>query len=192
MAANDLPSLRPAVRKAHNAYIRAAASFRRGTSWGKSFSPAVLQHLESISGETLARPSYFSTQARTSYVDPLPDEVDFSTSIPEGAKYEITVNVYERNPKAKRRCKEHHGTSCCICGFSFGIAYGEEAEGYIHVHHLRALSEIGKKYKVDPIVDLRPVCPNCHAVIHLGGKCRRIEDVKVMLAQAKSGHDIPQ
>jgi hypothetical protein len=31
---------------------------------------------------------------------------------------------------------------------------------------------------VDPVADLRPVCPNCHAVIHLGGACRSIDEVR--------------
>ena len=35
------------------------------------------------------------------------------------------------------------------------------------VHHLTPLSEIEEEYEVDPINDLRPVCPNCHAIIHL-------------------------
>ena len=42
---------------------------------------------------------------------------------------------------------------------------GREAEGYIHVHHLRGLSDVGGEYVVDPVNDLRPVCPNCHAVL---------------------------
>jgi 5-methylcytosine-specific restriction protein A len=28
------------------------------------------------------------------------------------------------------------------------------------------LASIGVSYTVDPIKDLRPVCPNCHAIIH--------------------------
>jgi predicted HNH restriction endonuclease len=53
-----------------------------------------------------------------------------------------------------------------MCGFKVAQTYGEVGEGFIHVHHLKPLSEIGSKYKVDPIQDLRPVCPNCHAMIH--------------------------
>jgi len=59
--------------------------------------------------------------------------------------------------------------------------YGEIAEGYIHVHHLRPLSEVGEAHAVDPVADLRPVCPNCHAVLHLGGECRKIDEVKRMV-----------
>jgi 5-methylcytosine-specific restriction enzyme A len=59
--------------------------------------------------------------------------------------------------------------------------YGKVADGYIHVHHLRPLSEINGEYVVDPVQDLRPVCPNCHAVLHLGGQCRSIEEVTQMV-----------
>ena len=38
--------------------------------------------------------------------------------------------------------------------------------------------------EVDPVADLRPVCPNCHAVIHLGGACRTIEEVRRLLKSA--------
>ena len=88
---------------------------------------------------------------------------------------------YERNPKARKRCIKYYGTSCCVCGFNFGQVFGAAAEGFIHVHHLKPLSDIGEEYKVNPIEDLRPVCPNCHAMIHLGGKTRSIENVKAML-----------
>jgi 5-methylcytosine-specific restriction protein A len=44
------------------------------------------------------------------------------------------------------------------------------------------LSEVSGEYIVDPVEDLRPVCPNCHAVLHLGGSCRSIENVKQSLA----------
>ena len=38
--------------------------------------------------------------------------------------------------------------------------------GFTHVHHLSPLSIVGADNQVDPIDDLRPVCPNCHAVLH--------------------------
>jgi predicted HNH restriction endonuclease len=93
----------------------------------------------------------------------------------------VTVNAYERNPEARRQCIAAYGAACCICGFLFGAVYGPEAEGYIHVHHLRPLSDIGGEYVVDPVEDLRPVCANCHAVLHLGGRCRSIDEVRQLL-----------
>lgn len=93
----------------------------------------------------------------------------------------------ERNQHARRACLKHHGVRCVICGLDFGEKYGATAEGFIHVHHvipakLRAKASRGEGYEVDPIHDLRPVCPNCHGVIHLGGECRSIEEVRGMVA----------
>jgi hypothetical protein len=112
-----------------------------------------------------------------------PGEVPESSSCVEGATRRISVNAYERNPVARSRCIDHYGKTCVVCGFNFGETYGSLAEGFIHVHHLKPLSEIGEEYEVDPIADLRPVCPNCHAVIHLGGECRTIEEIRKLRKQ---------
>ncbi|HKN75276.1 MAG TPA: HNH endonuclease [Candidatus Acidoferrum sp.] len=96
-----------------------------------------------------------------------PDEVEEGCEkLPEGAVHESLVNAYERNPLARQKCIEKYGAKCFVCGFSFGTTYGRLVDGLIHVHHLVPLSDVRKKYKVDPVADLRPVCPNCHAVIH--------------------------
>jgi hypothetical protein len=112
-----------------------------------------------------------------------PEEVPDAPALIEGSFCSIRVNAYERSPEARRRCIEAHGAVCCICGFSFGAVYGSVAEGYIHVHHLRPLSEIRGEYVVNPVEDLRPVCPNCHAVLHLGGQCRTIEEVRQLVGR---------
>lgn len=111
----------------------------------------------------------------------LSEEVLGEPHLLEGATCQVKINSYERNPEARRRCIEHYGQSCCICAFNFGERYGDIAEGFIHVHHLKALSEIRQEYEVDPIADLRPVCANCHAVIHMGSRTRSLEEVKSML-----------
>jgi len=49
------------------------------------------------------------------------------------------------------------------------------------MHHLTDISAIGEEYKVDPTTDLRPVCPNCHAMPHVGNKTRSIEELKACL-----------
>jgi predicted HNH restriction endonuclease len=96
-----------------------------------------------------------------------PDDVEEeSNGLPEGAAFQMLVNGYERNPLARQICIKKYGTECYVCGFSFGGTYGTAVDGFIHVHHILQLSKVGKDYKVDPIADLRPVCPNCHAVIH--------------------------
>ena len=46
--------------------------------------------------------------------------------------------------------------------------YGDIGKGFIHVHHLTPLWDIRQGYEVNPVKDLRPVCPNCHAMLHRG------------------------
>ena len=110
-----------------------------------------------------------------------PDEIQGDEKIFEGARQQILVNAYERKPAARRRCIEHYGLICAVCNFDFAVNYGAVGEGLIHVHHLRELSEIGEEYEVDPIRDLRPVCPNCHFVIHQRRPCYSIDEVKAFL-----------
>ena len=114
----------------------------------------------------------------------VPEEIDPSLGVlVEGATRTITVNAYERSGVARERCLQHYGASCAICDFSFGEVYGETAAGYIHVHHIKPLAELKTEYVIDPVEDLRPVCPNCHAVLHLGEKARSIDDVKRLLGK---------
>jgi predicted HNH restriction endonuclease len=94
------------------------------------------------------------------------DEVASSETYSEGAIRQVIVNAYERDPALRRKCIEAHGAICSVCRFNFREVYGDVAQDYIHVHHLRPLSEIREEHQVDPVNDLRPVCPNCHAVIH--------------------------
>ncbi|MBL8099922.1 MAG: HNH endonuclease [Anaerolineales bacterium] len=94
------------------------------------------------------------------------DDIDISKKYYEGVLKQVKVNKFERSPGARAVCLNKHGAICSVCGFDFAKRYGEIGEGYIHVHHLKPLSEIRKGYKLNPVNDLRPVCPNCHAMIH--------------------------
>jgi len=113
----------------------------------------------------------------------MPEEVIVTTDLPEGAVTRITVNRYERNPKARKRCIDHYGARCCICTFEFSTVYGKIGNGYIHVHHLRQLSSLGEQYIVDPIADLRPVCPNCHAMVHCRTPPYTIEEMQTIIRE---------
>jgi 5-methylcytosine-specific restriction protein A len=119
-------------------------------------------------------------QAKKS-VEYIPEEVKGVIHYYEGALRQIKVNAYERNPKARETCIGHYGFSCCICGFDFEDVYGEVGEAFIHVHHLKPLADIGESYKVDPVQDMRPVCPNCHAMLHRKKSAYTIKEVKDML-----------
>jgi 5-methylcytosine-specific restriction enzyme A len=115
----------------------------------------------------------------------LPEEITTPQDYLEGATRTVTVNVYERDPEARRACIEHYGPRCVACGFDFGLFYGELGEGFIHVHHLKPLSEVGREYRVDPVADLRPVCPNCHAMVHREDPPISIERLREMIAEAR-------
>ena len=113
--------------------------------------------------------------------DALPNEVRDSEVFFEGSVRQVLVNAYERNPVARVRCIEAHGCKCAVCGFDFGSAYGAGAEGFIHVHHIRTLASIGERYEVNPIEDLVPICPNCHAVVHLKNPPYSVDEIKAIL-----------
>lgn len=108
----------------------------------------------------------------------LSEEVTRPELFIEGATKQISVNIYERNPIARKRCIEHFGPVCVVCGFDFYKKYGDIGKGFIHVHHLVPLNEIGEEYQLNPIKDLRPVCPNCHAMLHRRKPPLTIEELK--------------
>lgn len=113
-----------------------------------------------------------------------PDEVretEETQTLKEGFIRQVTVNAYERSNQARKQCIEYYGITCYVCGFNFEKVYGEIGQGFIHVHHLIPLSEINQEYEVDPIKDLRPVCPNCHGMLHRKKPPYTIEQIKNIL-----------
>lgn len=110
-----------------------------------------------------------------------PEEI--KGEIKEGAVRLVLINAHERSTEARRLCIAKHGVNCAVCGFSFEAVYGPSTSGFIHVHHLSPVALQGDEYTVDPVADLRPVCPNCHAVIHMGGGCLSIEEAKALLCR---------
>lgn len=112
-----------------------------------------------------------------------PDEIHQVTT--EGAKKTVLVNSYERSSTARQKCIDHYGYACAACGVNLEQVYGIRGKNLIHVHHVVPLSSIGESYEVDPINDLRPICPNCHAVVHRTTPPCTIEELK-QLIQAKT------
>jgi hypothetical protein len=116
----------------------------------------------------------------------LPEEVPSGLAYSEGCVQRILINRYERDPRAREECIRHYGTTCFLCGFDFVTVYGNVMAGFTHVHHLKPLASVGADYEVDPIQDLRPVCPNCHAVLHRREPPYSLEEVRGFL-QAHGG-----
>lgn len=101
----------------------------------------------------------------------------------EGNPKQIIITRYERNIYAKNVCLAHYGYSCAVCSFDFEKTFGEIGKNFIHVHHLNPISTIGKKTLINPISDLRPVCPNCHSMIHKRKIPFSIEEMKEIIKQ---------
>ncbi|KNY04771.1 hypothetical protein AKH00_14910 [Microbacterium sp. GCS4] len=69
-------------------------------------------------------------------------------------------------------------TACEVCGFDFGLTYGERGEGYVEVHHVRPLHVTGAT--VTRLDDLALLCANCHRMCHRG-QWITPEDVRALL-----------
>ncbi|VVQ25868.1 HNH endonuclease [Pseudomonas fluorescens] len=84
----------------------------------------------------------------------------------EGEWQQVIVTPYERSRSNRKACLDHYGPSCQACGMSFGDVYGELGTDFIHVHHEVPLHTLGGPQNVDPVDDMKPLCPNCHAMVH--------------------------
>ena len=103
----------------------------------------------------------------------------------EGARTRIEVTKYERSRVNRQACLNFHGYSCKVCGFNFQNFYGDIGKNFIHVHHIKPVSEIGENYIVNPITDLIPICPNCHSILHKNKTPISISELKGFVRKAK-------
>lgn len=150
-----------------------------GPSTIKEFIPELTSKiLKRVGGQWYATDGVLSPQ--------LPEEVSHPEKYIEGASRTVFINAYERNARARVACIKHYGATCIVCGFNFQEVYGQIGTGYIHVHHLVPLSEIEQQYELDPINDLIPICPNCHAMIHSTQPILTIEQLKNRLARIRN------
>lgn len=90
----------------------------------------------------------------------------FPSGKTEGRKFDVITTKYERNPVNRVLCLAKYGYCCSVCGFDFEKTYGLLGKEFIHVHHKTPVSKMGDDYLVNPIEDMIPVCPNCHAMLH--------------------------
>jgi 5-methylcytosine-specific restriction protein A len=177
-----ISELYPLIADSHQQFIRKSAERRKKTSWINSFSPGVIRYLNALLQTNLSMPSYYS------HIDDealFPDQISTDKTHFEGAPNNVPVNRYERDKEAREICIHYYGLSCYVCNFNFKKVYGTPGDNFIHVHHLLPLSEINERHQVNPITDLRPVCPNCHVMIHRREPPYTIEEVRLMLAKVK-------
>jgi 5-methylcytosine-specific restriction protein A len=101
--------------------------------------------------------------------------------LPEGSRTVVQVNRYERSPINRANCIAMQGDSCKACGFNFASIYGPVGAGFIHVHHVIPVSQLGEGYVIDPAIDLVPLCPNCHAMAHKADPPFTVEQLRGIL-----------
>lgn len=155
---------------------------------------ALRQHIdyyEAIGNTTLHKQrdicDRYSAIAQVETVEVFPDEItETDETLLEGKTRKVNINIYERNPVARQQCIDHYGCKCIICDFDFEKKYGNIGQSFIHVHHLIEISTIGSQYSIDPIQDLRPVCPNCHAMIHRRKPAYSIDEIKEYLTKCST------
>jgi len=115
--------------------------------------------------------------------DALPSD-DFESG-QEGDPTLRYVTTYERDPRYRRQALAIHGYRCAACDLSLGERYGPYADGLIHVHHVQPVSTYATPRRINPAIDLIPLCPNCHAVIHRGKtKTLTVDELRAMLVCA--------
>ncbi len=68
---------------------------------------------------------------------------------------------------------------------SFQERYGEIGRGFIHVHHRKPLALRRAEYKLRPTIDLVPVCPNCHAMLHTKTPPLGVDELREIMAPRK-------
>ena len=101
-------------------------------------------------------------------------------ALAEGKPRSILCTKYERRAKLRKICLTHFGYTCRGCLTSMADTYGPIASEMIHVHHLNPVATTGECL-VDPIRDLCPLCPNCHAVVHLQDPPLTIDELQALL-----------
>ncbi|MDE2321554.1 MAG: HNH endonuclease [candidate division NC10 bacterium] len=161
-------------------YAAIVSAGRRGVGRGvrMGHAPDMVRELARFLNRDLPQPGYVDVGAGSAPA--LPDAISGS-DLMEGALHRVTANRFERNQIARRACIAHYGASCVVCGFSFEQVFGMRGKGFIHVHHLSSLARQQGSYTVDPIRDLRPVCPNCHAMLHRDDPPTSIDDLRTVM-----------
>jgi predicted HNH restriction endonuclease len=101
----------------------------------------------------------------------------------EGARSRKEVNFYERSRANRAVAIAIHGTTCQVCDINFGDRYGELGVGYIEIHHLTPVSQMGAERVVDPAKELVPLCANCHRMAHRRSPPVSPSDLRLLLAR---------
>lgn len=156
------PFAKAVIAKQGDGYLETIPKARESNYWRDGVRPvdeATFKRIRDAAG--LDAPSM--GEASPPYAVPTEDDLE---SVVEGNPKLRYVTTYERDPRYRRQAIAIHGLRCKACDLDMGERYGTLGKGLIHVHHVQPVSTYDAPKQIDPAVDLVPVCPNCHAVIH--------------------------
>ena len=91
------------------------------------------------------------------------DDFNTEAKVPEGKTRAFFTYRYEKSPKLRAAVLNKFGYKCAVCGFDFEKIYGQLGKNFIEVHHMVPVSE---KERENDVNNLRPLCSNCHRMIH--------------------------
>lgn len=159
-------------------------------SFGLSVRKGMLAINEGDAGEDMRQIELWTSRVAAAVLALLPLEVQDEGlevspevfGLPEGAKIRVEINRYERDRRNRAAALAIHGYSCKACKLDMSERYGAAAAGFIEVHHVTPVSQLGDDYIIDPRIDLMPLCPNCHSVAHRRTPPYSIDDLREMLA----------
>ncbi len=188
-APDALRKVYPRIGSSLRAIIKATAKHPVNPASKNAYSPGVIEYLSDLLSRQLVHPRYYTESSpKDSMI--YPDEI-LEGKYYEGSAKRILVNAYERDPSARKACLNAHGFRCHVCNFSFEEVYGKVGAEFIHVHHLRSLATRGKRHNVNPEKDLRPVCPNCHAMLHRPQPMLTIAELKAQIQHQRLNTERP-
>lgn len=137
----------------------------------------IKQDVSVLEGGIKLIPGYTRVSDRADVIDPRSSSE--KSLVLEGARTDVVQSQLERDLAARAACLRFYGYACIVCGLDFAKRYGPIGKCFIHVHHLKPLA-MGERL-VDPVVDLRPMCPNCHAMAHRVNPPLPVESLKSLL-----------
>ena len=117
-------------------------------------------------------------------------ELDDAFSAEEGAKRVRVHHYKERRPKLTQKAKGHFKAThsgrlfCEVCGFDFGVVYGEP--DFIEAHHRTPLRDL-QPGTLTKLSDLAMVCANCHRMLHRGSPWPTVDELKAKYESRKRG-----
>jgi predicted HNH restriction endonuclease len=121
-------------------------------------------------------------------------EFDENMIISEGALKTGQKRIYKRSLKLrnfaiKKFTKNGH-IMCTVCEFDFFKKYGLLGQGYIEIHHTESIVSFKGNEKIqflrDAVKLVKPVCSNCHRMLHRKKIVISTNELKKHIQQKKS------